>query len=77
MLFKREPVEEIYTVIGRNIKQHRGNISQADLAVCLGLKRPISISDIERGKARITVHALIDIAEFFGISVDSLIREED
>ena len=75
-MFKREPIEPIYSIIGQNIKRLRGNISQADLAVCLGLIRPSSICDIEKGRARVSVAQLVDIAEFFGVSIDSLVKEE-
>jgi transcriptional regulator with XRE-family HTH domain len=74
---KREPIEPIYIIIGRNIKHLRGNISQADLAVCLGLMRPSSICDIEKGVARISVAKLKDIADFFGVTVDYLLKERE
>lgn len=76
-MFRHQPIEPIYAVIGRNIKHLRGNISQADLAVCLGLVRPSSICDIEKGRQRISVAKLADIAEFFGVSVDYLLKDNN
>jgi transcriptional regulator with XRE-family HTH domain len=53
----------IYEYIGREIAQHRalGGLSQADLARSVKLTRS-SISNIEKGRQKMLVHTLLDIA---------------
>ena len=77
MKAKRREDRQLYKTIGRNIKRVRGEISQADLAACLGLARPSSICDIEKGRVRISVADLAAIAQFFGVTIDSLLDERE
>jgi transcriptional regulator with XRE-family HTH domain len=53
----------VYEHIGREIAQQRASIglSQAELARSIGLTRS-SISNIEKGRQKMLVHTLLDIA---------------
>ena len=71
------PPEPIYKIIGQNIRRLRrqSKLSQTELAELLDFKLFTSISDMERGKLRIQVHLLIEIADLFGVSIQSLLEE--
>jgi len=64
----------IYLHVGREIANHRANagLSQAELAAAIGLTRT-SISNIEKGRQKMLVHTLIDIADRLRISTAALL----
>jgi len=64
--------------IGQNIRKWRESLdmSQDDLAVRLGLKRP-AVTQIEAGKRDVTSVEASKLAGVFGISVDELLRAEE
>jgi transcriptional regulator with XRE-family HTH domain len=66
--------ERIYDQIGREIAQQRVSIglSQADLARTIGLTRS-SISNIEKGRQKMLVHTLVDIATALHLPASSLL----
>lgn len=68
-------IEPCYPQIGtaiRALRRHRG-LSQQDLVEILGYQRVSSISDIEHGRARLQVHQLLALAEYFDVSVTALL----
>lgn len=48
-------------------------LSQVELAKALGMSHP-RVSDIERNIGNPTLHTLVKIAEFFGVSVGDLVE---
>jgi transcriptional regulator with XRE-family HTH domain len=72
-------IEPVYKTIGLNIRRLRksAKLTQTEMAELLGFKLFTSISDMERGKIRIQVHLLIEIADLFGVSVQSLMEDTD
>ena len=62
---------------GRNIQflRKRKNRSQEEVAVALELKRS-TLSGYESGVARPTYERLIILSDYFGISIDHLIKED-
>lgn len=62
--------------IGHNIKKIRGikNLNQSDFAALFELKRA-SIGAYEEGRAEPKVSTIIQIANYFGISVDELLTK--
>jgi transcriptional regulator with XRE-family HTH domain len=70
-------IEPVYKTIGLNIRRLRksAKLTQMELAELLGFKLFTSISDMERGKIRIQVHLLIEIADLFGVSLQNLLEE--
>ncbi len=72
---KRPPAsEEIYQRIGRNVAEQRrkAGLSQTELAERCDRTRG-SISNIESGKQRVTLHTLSDIAEVLEVDMRSLL----
>lgn len=68
-------IEPCYALIGaaiRALRRSRG-LSQQQLANHLGYERFSSISDLEHGRVRLHVHHLLQLAEFFDVSVTSLL----
>lgn len=63
--------------IGNNIKKIRSvkNLNQSDFADLFNLKRA-SIGAYEEGRAEPKISTLIDIANYFGISTDDLLKKE-
>lgn len=68
--------EILYSEIGNLIKKTRllRKLTQADLSDKVGLTRA-SITNIERGKQKISIHTLYLIADVLNISPQSLIPE--
>jgi transcriptional regulator with XRE-family HTH domain len=65
---------DLYTLIGRNVvaaREQHGTI-QADLAAAVGLTRS-SITNIEAGRQRTSVHVLIAIAQALGVELTDLL----
>ena len=63
-----------YTKLGHNIRSSREkrNLKQEAIATHLGLTR-ISISNIETGKQKIQLHALVELAEYLKVSILELL----
>jgi transcriptional regulator with XRE-family HTH domain len=70
------PVDQtlIYEHVGREIALQRTSIglSQADLARAIGLTRS-SISNIEKGRQKMLVHTLLEIAASLRVATSSLL----
>lgn len=64
----------IYTETGRLIRDSRKatGVSQGRLAASVGLSRT-SITNIERGRQKILLHTLVDIAKALGVDLHSLL----
>jgi len=63
-------------IIGKNIRMlrtERGK-SQSDLGKVLDISH-VAISDIERGKTKLSVEILLKIADFFGVSPEEIISD--
>lgn len=58
----------------RELRRERG-ITQAGLALALGLATHSHISYLERKKSEPSLHLVVRIALFFGVSVDYLLRD--
>ncbi len=67
-------IDEIYIEIGKKIRDIRENkhISQETLAKSVGLTRT-SITNIEKGRQKLLVHTLINIAQELSIDVKTLL----
>jgi DNA-binding XRE family transcriptional regulator len=65
---------EIYGHVGRAIARYRADagLSQAALAAAIGLART-SITNIEKGRQKMLVHTLVDIAASLSVPVESLL----
>lgn len=67
---------ELYPEIGKAISRQRRaatpKVSQEQLAASVGLSRA-SIVNIERGRHRIQIHTLYDIAQALGVDAHSLL----
>lgn len=65
---------EVYAHVGREIAKCRADagLSQAALATAIGLTRT-SISNIEKGRQKMLVHTLLDIAAALSVPVASLL----
>ncbi len=63
--------------VGKNIKKIRSvkNLNQSDFADLFALKRA-SIGSYEEGRAEPKIATLIEIAKYFGISVDDLLNKQ-
>lgn len=74
MLSKKE--QELFNKkLGEIIKTARikANIKQEDLSTYLGFKSRISIANIENGKQNVQLTTLLEIAEYFKLSIVDLI----
>lgn len=47
------------------------NLSQSQFGTMLGMSKP-AISDIERGRRTTTIEKLVEIADYFDVSIDFL-----
>jgi len=68
-------IEPIYASLGQTIRALRRNrcMDQRALADLLGYQRVSSISDIEKGRARLQVHQLLQLSEVFEVSPATLL----
>lgn len=64
----------LYREMGQRVRAHReaAGLTQETLARRIGLART-SITNIERGKQRILVHVLYDLADTFDVRPDALL----
>lgn len=67
-------IENLYKEIGQNIKKIRQTkkLSQAEVAIKLGLERT-SVTNIENGKQRITLHSLYELCDLLGADIFKVI----
>ena len=66
---------EFYRQVGLSIRSRRGkSLSQEALASAVGLKRP-SISNIEKGRQKMLLHTLVDIADALRVEASSLLPQ--
>ncbi len=72
LLRTKRTIDRFYKEVGKAIAEARGGRSQSVLAKALGLSRP-SITNIENGKQRITLHHLWAAAEVLGVDVSELL----
>ncbi|MCH2215459.1 MAG: helix-turn-helix domain-containing protein [Flavobacteriales bacterium] len=65
------------TYIGKNIRKIRGvkGLNQTDFADLFGLKRA-SVGAYEEGRAEPKIATLVEIANYFGMSLDDLVLKE-
>lgn len=77
-MFSKSDQDIFYQKLGMNIRflRESENIKQEALANVLGLTR-ISISNIETGKQKIQLHALVEVANYLNVSVTDLIPSID
>lgn len=77
-LWKPPPMEDhstFYKTVGEKIRSQRGkNLSQEALASAVGLTRT-SISNIEKGRQKMLLHTLVDIADALRVEAASLLPE--
>ncbi len=69
-------MESIYPQVGQKMRKLRmeRRLSQKDLAQAIGLSRT-SVVNIERGRQKILLHTLYDIADVFEVPVTELLPE--
>jgi transcriptional regulator with XRE-family HTH domain len=67
-------IEPIYTQIGTAIRAYRRSrgLSQQAVADHIGILRP-SMTEIENGHRRLQIHELLQLADLFECSVQSLL----
>lgn len=72
------PKKSVYEQIGQAVAHYRtkSEISQAALAAAIGLTRT-SISNIEKGRQKMLVHTLLEIADALSVSPADLIPNEN
>jgi transcriptional regulator with XRE-family HTH domain len=68
----------IYQEIGNRIARARkkSRLSQQDLATRIGLQRT-SVTNIEKGRQKIMVHTLIELAQHLSVELDELLPRQD
>lgn len=71
---EKHQIETLYKEIGKRIRETRElkNINQEELANSIGLSRT-SITNIEKGRQKLLVHTLINIAKELSIDVETLL----
>ena len=52
------------------------NLTQSQFGAILGISKP-AISDIERGRRTTTIEKLVEIADYFDVSIDYLVGRTD
>lgn len=52
------------------------NLTQSQFGAILGISKP-AISDIERGRRTTTIEKLVEIADYFDVSLDYLVGRSD
>lgn len=67
-----------YEVLGENIRKKRDacGLTQEALANKVGISRP-SLANIERGRQRLTVDQLVEIAGILEVSLEELVPAKD
>lgn len=66
------------SALGRNLKylRKKEKYRQEDMAHLLGYRDKSSYCLIENGETRLSVDNLVNISEFFGVSVDDLLKKD-
>jgi len=69
---------QVYRVVGERIRNERKrqNITQDELATEIGLTRT-SITNVEKGRQKILLHTLVQIAAYLGTSPERLLSTDD
>ena len=67
--------QEVFSSRLRELRKSRG-LKQDDVALVLGVTKT-QISDIERGKRTTTIEKLIELADYFDVSLDYLVGRSD
>lgn len=69
--------EDFYRAVGSRIRTTRKNAGcgQKDLAAHLALSRE-SISNIEAGRHALQLHVIVELAQYFGVSLMDLLPQE-
>ena len=72
------PDAELYALLGANVRKYReiARLTQDEVADRLSLSRT-SVTNIEKGKQRIQIHTLYNIAKVLGVSVTDLLPPAD
>lgn len=75
VLQKLKPPTPLYVL---NIKflREKNNMSQEDMANLLGFKSQCSVSLAEKGERQLSVENLEKISDFFGVTMDQLIKKD-
>lgn len=70
-------IEPIYPRLGATIRAYRRNrgLSQQSVAESIGILR-LSLLETERGRRRLQIHELLQLADLFEVSVQSLLNGE-
>lgn len=69
-------VDEFYRGVGERVRNARnGRMTQEELGNAIGLSRT-SVTNLEKGRQRIPLHVLVDIAKQLEVVVDSLIPDQ-
>ena len=76
MQWSDEAVDQLYEAIGDRIRaaRARSRMTQIELAQRVGLTRS-SIANVEAGRQRAMIHALLQIADVLGVSLGELVPE--
>ena len=69
---------EVYRMVGERIREERKrqNITQEELASRVGLTRT-SITNVEKGRQKLLLHTLVQIADRLGVSPERLLPTLD
>ena len=69
--------EPIYRTIGARVRQLREEAGMTQAYVASRLRPPqtrAAMANIESAKQRVLAHQLVEFAEIFGVSIDSILR---
>ena len=66
------------SILGRNLKclRKKEKYSQEDMSRLLGYRDKSSYCLIENGETKLSIDKLVNLSEFFGISVDDLLKKD-
>lgn len=72
-----ENLQPLNSIIARNLKflREKNNYRQEDMAVLLGVSKS-NMSKYENGLIEMNYKGLLNVSEFFGITVDQLLKED-
>lgn len=78
-MLTKEQQSDFYHRLGKKIKNIRTQkkVSQEDLAKCLGFVSRISIVQIETGKQKVQLHTLLEMADFFKVTLEEVLPPLD
>ena len=70
-----KPMAQLFGVKLRYLRQQR-HLTQADVASKLGFASHVHVSYLEAGQRQPSVDTAIRVAQFFGVTLDYLLRDE-